>query len=52
MTHDKALSKKIAEQYLADEDSLDLSESTSLEDAAAELLAESDDRFSFQWNKQ
>ena len=39
MSGEKMLTKEIAEQYLADEDSVDLSEFTAIEDAAAESLS-------------
>lgn len=38
MSEEKVLTKEIAEQFLADEDSVDLSEFTAIEDDAAELL--------------
>ena len=34
MSDEKVLTKEIAEQFLADEDSVDLSEFTTIEDAA------------------
>ena len=39
MTGEKILTKEIAEQFLKDEDSVDLTEFTSIEDAAAEILS-------------
>ena len=38
MSDENVLTKEIAEQFLADEDSVDLSEFTMIEDAAAESL--------------
>jgi hypothetical protein len=38
MSDEKVLTKEIAEQFLADEDSVDLSEFTAIEDEAAEVL--------------
>jgi hypothetical protein len=40
----KVLTKEIAEQFLADEDSVDLSEFTTIEDEAAEVLASSQNK--------
>jgi hypothetical protein len=42
MSDEKVLTKEIAEQFLADDDSVDLDEFTAIEDAAAEVLASSD----------
>ena len=39
MSEEKVLTKEIAEQFLADEDSVDLSEFTAIEDDAAEVLS-------------
>ena len=39
MSDVKVLTKEIAEQFLADEDSVDLSEFTAIEDKAAESLS-------------
>ncbi len=39
MSDEKVLTKEIAEQFLADEDSVDLSEFTAIEDDAAEVIA-------------
>ena len=39
MSDENVLTKEIAEQFLADEDSVDLSEFTAIEDDAAEVLA-------------
>ena len=39
MSDEKVLTKEIAEQFLADEDSVDLSEFTAIEDEAAEVAA-------------
>ena len=39
MSEEKVLTKEIAEQFLADEDSVDLSEFTTIEEAAAESLS-------------
>jgi hypothetical protein len=41
MSDKKVLTKEIAEQFFADEDSVDLSEFTAIEDEAAEVLASS-----------
>ena len=41
MSDEKVLTKEIAEQFLADEDSVDLREFTEIEDEAAEVLAKS-----------
>ena len=41
MSDEKVLTKEIAEQFLADEDSVDLSEFTAIEDEAAEVLVKS-----------
>ena len=41
MSDEEVLTKEIAEQFLADEDSVDLSEFTAIEDDAAEALASS-----------
>jgi len=40
MPEEKILTKEIAEQFLKDEDSVDLEEFTSIEDDAAETLGE------------
>jgi len=40
MTEENILTKEIAEQFLEDEDSVDLEEFTSIEDDAAETLGE------------
>ena len=39
MPDEKVLTKEIAERFLADEDSVDLSEFTAVENAAAESLS-------------
>jgi hypothetical protein len=39
MSDEKVLTKEIAEQFLGDNDSLDLSEFTAIEDAAADSLS-------------
>jgi|GEM_PF-2987702 len=41
MSDEKVLTKEIAEQFLAEEDSVDLSEFTTIEDGAAESLSKS-----------
>ena len=38
MSDEKVLTKEIAEQFIADEDSVDLSEFTAIEDDAAEII--------------
>ena len=43
MSDEKLLTKEIAEQFLADEDSVDLSEFTAIEDDAAEVLSKHKD---------
>ncbi len=43
MSDEKVLTKEIAEQFLADDESVDLSEFTAIEDAAAESLSEYED---------
>ena len=40
MSEDKILTKEIAEQFIADEDSVDLYEFIKLDDDAAEILSE------------
>ena len=42
MSEKKILTKEIAEQFIADEDSVDLSKYTSLEEEAAIALSKSD----------
>ena len=42
MSDEKVLTKEIAEQFLADEDSVGLSEFTAIEDEAAESLSKYD----------
>ena len=42
MSDDKVLTKEIAEQFLEDEDSVDLSEFTAIDDDAAEVLSGSE----------
>ena len=42
MSDEKVLTKEIAEQFLADEDSVDLSEFTAIEDDAAKRLGDFD----------
>ena len=42
MSEEKVLTKEIAEQFIADEDSVDLYEYTKLDDDAAEILSTSD----------
>jgi len=39
MSDEKILTKEIAEQFLADDESVDLSEFTAIEDGAAEVLS-------------
>jgi hypothetical protein len=43
MSDEKVLTKEIAEQFLADEDSVDLAEFTAIEDEAAEVLGQCED---------
>ena len=43
MSEEKVLTKDIAEQFLADEDSVDLDEFTAIEDDAAEILGKHED---------
>ena len=45
MSNSKILTKEIAEQFLKDEDSVNLSEYTSLDDDAAQLLAKIKGRY-------
>ena len=42
MSDEKVLTKEIAEQFLADEDSVDLSEFTAIEDDASEPVEKTD----------
>jgi hypothetical protein len=44
MSDEKVLTKEIAEQFLADEESVDLSEFTAIEDEAAESISRSSNR--------
>jgi hypothetical protein len=43
MSGEKVLTEEIAEQFLADEDSVDSDEFTTIEDAAAETLTKHED---------
>ncbi len=43
MSDEKVLTKEIAEQFLNDDESVDLNEFTAIEDAAAESLSKHDD---------
>ena len=49
MSGEKVLTEEIAEQFLADEDSVDSDEFTTIEDAAAESLSNHETKFT-RWH--